>query len=392
MTTYKALYYPYIHFRNDDWVKLAALYWDELSRIVPNDYATEDSDTVRALSPVISTVRPGWVRPEFGQSFIEFIRHYGKRLRAKYALSLRDRWPELPQSRRPPKPGGASGNDPRLGYVFSEKMSLELYAAMQEFDLASTDSRGGQWIGMHPRLAWVYMTTLAEQISKERGLRPLTDQTRDHLAVSGLSTERLAHALLGDVALVGSSPTSSEVETVLVSVAFRAVVPRDLQTLSVDRILEFREKYPNERASFQEEVAKLLATHGWLNEISHPAVLEERLREEYEKVWNPKLASLRAKLKDVGIDTMLSCFSMKTSVPGGLTSAAAAAALALNPVAAGVAGFALAAIPALREKRKSAKEALASPATYLFRMEEDLKPQTLLGKIKKRARQFAFQV
>jgi len=32
------------------------------------------------------------------------------------------------------------------------------------------------------------------------------------------------------------------------------------------------------------------------------------------------------------------------------------------------------------------------PEAYLFRMEEDLKPQTLLGKIRKRARQFAFQV
>lgn len=49
MQTYQALYYPFIHFKDDRWLKLSALYWDKVARIVPHDYATDDSATVKAL-------------------------------------------------------------------------------------------------------------------------------------------------------------------------------------------------------------------------------------------------------------------------------------------------------------------------------------------------------
>jgi hypothetical protein len=43
------LYYPFIQFRSDAWLKLAALYWDQVGRIVPPGYAVRDSETVRRL-------------------------------------------------------------------------------------------------------------------------------------------------------------------------------------------------------------------------------------------------------------------------------------------------------------------------------------------------------
>jgi hypothetical protein len=46
-----ALYYPYIHFQHDAWLKEAVLYWDKVSRIVPEGYAHKlhDSDVVKTL-------------------------------------------------------------------------------------------------------------------------------------------------------------------------------------------------------------------------------------------------------------------------------------------------------------------------------------------------------
>lgn len=390
MSTYQALYYPFIHFKNDNWIKVAALYWDKLGRIVPQDYKTDDSDTVKALGSFVTVLRPGWAHPEFGKSFADFIVQYGPKLKAKYALSLRDTWPNLSDRERPPKPGGQSGNDPRLGYIYYEKISHNVYTAMREFGLAATDGRGEQWIGMHPRMAWVYMTALAEHLSAEYGLRPLTDETRDHLALSELSIERLAHALLEDISLVDAAPTAREIETTLVSVAFRAVVPQDLGNLSIDKILAFRDKYPNERTSFQNAVVELLKSREWLKSITDPQVLEDRLRDEYDKVWEAKLKDLREKLTEVGIDTMFSCFNLKAALPAAV---AAALPLPLNPIAAGTAGLALAAIPALREKRKAAKEALkASQVTYLYRMEQNLKPLDLWSSIKQRLLQFALDI
>ena len=47
MATYIGLYHPFIHFRDDGWVKLASLYWDRMARIVPPGYPTTDSEVVQ---------------------------------------------------------------------------------------------------------------------------------------------------------------------------------------------------------------------------------------------------------------------------------------------------------------------------------------------------------
>ena len=393
MSNYQALYYPFIHFKDDRWIKLTSLYWDSVGRIVPHDYVTEDSETVKALGPFVEVFRPDWVRPEFGQSFAQFIADFAPKLKEKYALSLRDKWPALSEAERPPKPGGASGSDPRLGYIYYEKLSEDLRRAMEDSGLASTDTRGDRWIGMHPRLAWVYMTALAEQLAGERGLRPLTDETRDHVAVSGLSTERLANALLDDVSLVDPAPAHTEIETVLVSVAFQAVVPKDLDKLPVDKILSFREKYPNERRAFQDAAAGLLKSRDWLKSISQRNVLEDRLHDEYDKTWAAQLDELRETMNELAIDTVLSCFNLKAVLPAGAAAAATTMGLTMNPVAAGAAGLAFGAIPVVRDKQKGAKKALrAAEVSYLYRMEQDLTPKDLFGRVKQGLVRFALNV
>jgi hypothetical protein len=39
----RCLYYPFIHFRDEAWLKLSALYWDDVTRIVPKSYAPRDT-------------------------------------------------------------------------------------------------------------------------------------------------------------------------------------------------------------------------------------------------------------------------------------------------------------------------------------------------------------
>jgi hypothetical protein len=333
-------------------------------------------------------------RKQFGKSFADFIERHAPELRPKYGMENVDSWPEVSEAQRPPKPGGASGNDPRLGYIYREKIAEDVYTALDRTGLATLD-RGGdpRWIGMHPRLAWVYMTALAEELSDQKGLRPLTDETRDHIALSGLSHERLAHALLADVLLVDSAPTATEIESVLVSVAFQAVVPEDLPSLSVDKVLQFRDKYPNERAQFQGAVAQLLESREWLRSIDDRGVLEDRLHDEYDKHWAANLRQLKESLKSIGINSFIGCFSLKSTLPTAVLAGQAALGVSLDPIAAATAAIALGAIPVIRDKRKEARDALqGSPVSYLYRMEQNLEPKKLWGRVKQGALQFALNV
>jgi len=394
MASYSALYYPFIHFKNDDWLKLSALYWDKMNRIVPSNYQTEDSVTVKELGKFIEVLDPSCVNPAFGEAFVQFIDEYGSRLRKHYSIDLRKEWPKLPSDRKPPVAGGGTGRDPRLGYVFYEKMGGNLRKILIESGIALTepgDREGNCWIGMHPRLADVYMMALADQLAGEHGLCPLTDETLDHIAISGLTVERLAQALLPDVNIVENRANMREIEMCAVSVALQSVLPHNLAQLPVDKILEFREKYPAERGAFQKLVADFLKPREWLNEIKDQRDLTDRLKSEYDKTLKPKLEELRQKLHDTRIDTIYGCFNAKLLLPSLATKAASALGLGIDPFTATVGGFAWVTIPILRDKRKLVRETLRSAdVSFLYQVEENLTPKTLADRVKSKVNRFVF--
>lgn len=90
----KALYFPYIDIPDSEWLYLMLLYWDQLSSIMPSEYANNP----QRLSTHMSTlVKEGLVNPimpqvfiddkeEFGKPFLTFI---NQRVRAR-RINLRD--------------------------------------------------------------------------------------------------------------------------------------------------------------------------------------------------------------------------------------------------------------------------------------------------------------
>ena len=374
--SYNGLYYPYIHFKQDSWLKLSALYWDRMGRIVPIGYKREDSSTVRELGDFVENLHPQWVTPSFGERFLKFVNQYGAKLRDQYDVDRVHEWPMVPLSRQPPKAGGSSGTDPRMSYVFFEKMTMDICDAMKASKIAQPEPSDSRWIGMHPRLADVYMTALAEQLARERGLYPLTDEAVDHVAVGEESIERLAQALIGDVNLVDDGP-SEDVESYSVFVSLESVLPVGIEQLSVDRILQFRAKYPGERASFQERVLKFVKARKWLEEVPDEKVLLDRIESEFNKELKPELDALREKYRDAGIETAAGAMAMHIGVPAIIGKAALIAGFAANPVAAAAAGAALAVVPILRGRRKAKREIRSSGVSYLLRIERDLQPSQL---------------
>jgi hypothetical protein len=66
------LYYPFINFRDDQWLKIAALYWPKMARIVPAGCPTRDSETVRALIDELGFVinlKPDVARADAAKTF-----------------------------------------------------------------------------------------------------------------------------------------------------------------------------------------------------------------------------------------------------------------------------------------------------------------------------------
>lgn len=397
METYQALYYPFIHFRDDSWVKLSALYWDRLGRIVPAGYETEDSDAVKQLGDVVLPLSTDTFALSFRDQFADFVTEHGAALRKKYAISQRETWQPVPESKRPPKAGGPSGWDTRLAYIHDLKIGPELYEILNSHDLASTDFRGAAWVGMHPRLAQTYMVAMAEELGGRAGMRPITDQTDFHMAASELSMERLARTLLdngpGGPSPMARPPGDHEVEGTIISVAFQALRPADLETLNVDKILHFREKYPAERAAFQAQVENLRRDVSVLIAGHDLVQLKPLIQDQYQKTWSAQMTGLQEKLHEIGIDTAWACFNVKHTLPGAIAGAAAMLGVTIPPdVAAGI-GLTVGAVNVVRDKRKEAQRAVdASPVSYLYRLDKELASHDLWTDMKNWTRSMALGV
>jgi hypothetical protein len=388
MTTYVGLYYPFIHFKDDAWIKLAALYWDKMGRIVPNHYSTHDSDTVLALRSelgFIENFNPADASRSVGKRFYRLLANHEKALLKKYDVDNSDTWPDdLVTTTAAP-----AGSDPKFAYIYAEeKMWLDLRDALIMTRLAIPARNGDKrWIGLHPKLANVYMAALAEEMANDWGFHPVTDETINHVAVSGYSLERIAQALLGDVTLIRKKPRKYELESHVASIAIRSVIPVDIENIEVSKIILARKKYGTELSHFQDYIHTIAENLSNLQGIENEEALKFHLDMEYQKNLEPQLNDLKKALKSIGIGTIYSAMNLEVK-DVGLTPILLAL---LNPVIALTGAIALSMLPVLKDGREARQETLmGSPVSYLLHLEQNLEPQTLNSWVRQRTQQFLY--
>jgi len=388
LVAYFGLYYPFIHFRNEAWLKLAALYWDGMCRIVPTGASLHDNDEVKRLADAefIRNAPPFVGAFEVAGPFRELIATHGDALHAKFGIAQRDRWPDDRHTRL-----YAPGRDPKLAYVFDEKMDRRLLSDLFDHGLVASRSDDPRWIGMHPKLVSVYMMALAEAMAPELGAYPLTDGAFDHVAVSGFAMERLAAALLDQPELAAATPAVAkrEVEEAMASLAFSYVMPAAPAHVPAKEIVNFRKTYAEERGLFQAEVARLIASLANLQDIKDPREVERHLKSEYDKTLAPRIERLRKGLRNANVDTVESALAVSFALPVGLAAALTAVGLTLAPPAAAVAGVAFAAWTIRRKRRKAVEAVLKpSPETYLYRVSKLSTPSSVVSDICAKSRRF----
>jgi hypothetical protein len=176
----RCLYYPFIHFRDEAWLKLSALYWDDVTRIVPRSYTPRDSKEVRLLeeAEVLRRVDPGAYEARVGQLFEILLRRYAAGLLRRYDVSRRESWPD--NAERFSLKGARSSRS--LAFIHGSKLEPALVEQLLKLKLAIR-SHDTKWLGMHPAIVSAYMIALAAEISRRRGLCPMSDSAR-HLGAS----------------------------------------------------------------------------------------------------------------------------------------------------------------------------------------------------------------
>lgn len=407
------LYYPNIHFRNEEWLKAAALYWPQLARVVPADYDLFDLRTTRALIDQLDFIVP--VEPEpaaqaVAPMFLDVIARHAEDLRRLYSNQLSDlrNWqaagvdiPDLRYVTAPPSPPtSGSGPGPHVRGVagtYWEEITPELRDVLFDSGLAvetrlsryTPDATYYRWVAMDVGLAWVYKCAFVEELARQGRFAPTTDEPTAHIASNGWDTDSIATALLGGVAGPSVTPTAGDIDLAsrVGMLAIRIAIPEFLSEVRVEKIIKLRQDYRAEFDAFTSAVTETVADlRSELVDVSLPAAREALLHREIGKRFETPLEDLRKAMRGLYLGTVYSAANLKFELPGTVAAlgggAAGGNALAGQPLLGTALGAAFA-VAGLHRSAAQQRRALLSGSTvaYLLSVENGLQPPSLLRRL-----------
>lgn len=380
-----ALYYPWMHFQSDDWVKLALLTWDGVALMRAEELPSRDSALVRQVRDESDLVID--IAPQRGD--LEFVREAFSQVIDEHRLAILTRHaldapgapaaPAMPDSNRAwnyaPEDAGlvwvycgsGIGEGAKISDVFRSRLIRE--------GLAVGRDDGGAWVGMRPELGSVYLAVLAETVGRLNELSPVTDDPTVHRASGSL--DRLTALLLGTPS---PAPALADVENAYVHVALRAVIePSRLDTVPVAKILAFRERYTAELAAFRAHVAGLGEELARVAAVENLAVAHRHLEAIYRQQTKPQLTELRRALRGLGVDSAAGALGLRVDLGAGAGTVLGGFAAMGGQLAVAGAAVAVTVMPYLAGKFRSRRSQLSgSPVAYLLAADRKLAGKRLL--------------
>jgi hypothetical protein len=335
------MYYPHIHFRNRKWLRTALLHYDEIVRIVPEDYDPNDVEEYarftfeaeKLVAEVKELEAAGFIRnvaPDPSSvditsgDFLDFVSRNlidpNRRREVLPLLHRRNPWLTLHPSKI----------NPGLAEILSE-----LGLARKSVEHSPDD-----W-DIEAATAVLYLMYLSARMADGR---PLTTDNAHY--------QRL---LYSRAPVADANPATRDDLFMLASASFEGALPDHLTQIPLNTLLDFRDKHGAVRAKFQAEIAKLAVT---MSEARDERELHNTLTTQAEIIAREE-SLLKDKLTFSFTTFSTAVFSV--SVPSYIVPVATGHPLLL--AAAGAAVISLAAYKYMLDRRVTES---SSPYAYLL--------------------------
>jgi hypothetical protein len=354
-----ALYYPHINLTNKNWVKHALLFWDNISRIVPQSVEPSDSEDIIKIkyeSGFINDYRPEIY--DTSNAFQNFSRELGPILESDNFFN--DRFFERERNRRnytrdfQNRRRFFSDMVQTSGtYIHVQKMEPRLKEYLFEMGLAIPGQNEWEdWVKIDNEIGLLYMTYFAKSISKNKSLPIVTDVEQSFSA-----------------SLYFESPINSDYnnqfEYKLGNLLIETVVPKSINDVPLDKILDIRRKYDDERTAFFNEISNLSNS---ITGLDNGSALKDALNQHskiilnetkhLEKLYNTHKIETATKFLSISLPTTIA--SLTEYVPND----------AKPFVAAGGVLFGL--VSAANSVKKEKLELKENPKSYLLNLKSEL--------------------
>jgi hypothetical protein len=220
------LYYPTIEFRDEDHLKKSLLLWQRIYRIVPDGYSPRDSAEVIEAVAAGRVVNLSLSSDEKYNAAGDFLDFYATRQRTRLV------WP------------AGFDNDEEVAGINVEKIDAKLIPLFEQ--LAKRIDKEG-FMAVPRELAGAYMFYLSKAVAQHRALA-LTTDTADAWTVG---------TYFANDGAFGEQVYAEDAENYLGHLAVEDLLPQTLTGVPMHQVLEFTDKFSDERASLEKEFVAL---------------------------------------------------------------------------------------------------------------------------------------
>ena len=262
-THFYALYYPTIEFQDHRWLQGAALLWDRIYRIVPSSYQPNDSTYVKTLMDTEEIGIPIAPDPYVRTTAEKFIKKLKSRKWDAAALSY-----DIPEN-----------------YTRLHKDKVD--AQLKEMIIAQGGIENNDgWLHIPTDFQAHYMTYLANVIADKNNLSVLTDNVP---AWTGATYFKYN----GEI----EDFPREDSRHVLATMVLRDIIPENIGFISPEKIIEFRNKYQDERQRF---MSAIQSASSIISNCEDPKIVKDHI-EDIKNDITSSLKDYRASLKTINI-------------------------------------------------------------------------------------------
>lgn len=233
----RALYYPHINFRDHNWLKFAALYYDGIDRIVPSEDLVEEIDLIERINDTatdedslfVRSIHPSYYADQIAHEFIEY---------AQAELSTEQKRKEVFQrvSRFVKPTDTYPVHVMKMGGELLEELP-RLNLPIKKFSFEFED-----WIEFDSVTGALYMSRLANCIAANKSLPIVSDDPNFQAIVREAQKERV----------------TDDISETLASMVIQSVIPKNIESISTKQIIDFRKNYKDERQQFYLNINELV--------------------------------------------------------------------------------------------------------------------------------------
>lgn len=338
----RALYYPHINFKNEEWLKFAALYYDGIDRIVPSLDLVEETNFIKKLNDnaeneetvFVRNIHPDYYVDEIASEFIKYV---------KTDLSNPTKRKEIFSriSSLVPENTTYSVHAMKMGSRLKNELPL-LGIPIKQFSFEFEN-----WYELDAITGSIYMSRLANHIATKKSLPLVSDDA------TFLSIVRAAQ----------KEQNLTDISETLASMVIQTVVPRNMAAISTDTIVKFRKNYRDERHAFYLEVNNLVKD---LYKIEDEGSLKDALHFRKNQIESAS-KNIRDVFTSLKIDSAIGLIGL--SIPSFMSG--------LGWAVAGVGLVAVAAGKLTMKGIEYRKTRRNSPFSYLLTLKQEIEKEEL---------------